>query len=161
MWSRRQVLTTNAYLLGMVAVLVACTVKLGIPAMVGLYVIPYWLNVVWLDVVTYLHHHGSHDLEEKMPWYRGEVRQGVVDMPCGGRLCAHALQAAAAAPSSMSCGWGGRQAAAASPCDLWGGAASDVGQGGVYATREWSARAMLPGLPGGDLFSSWPGRMVF
>jgi hypothetical protein len=29
------------------------------------------LNVVWLDVVTYLHHHGY---EEKIPWYRGEVK---------------------------------------------------------------------------------------
>ena len=28
------------------------------------------LNVVWLDVVTYLHHHGY---EKKVPWYRGEV----------------------------------------------------------------------------------------
>lgn len=29
------------------------------------------INVVWLDVVTYLHHHGY---DEKVPWYRGEVR---------------------------------------------------------------------------------------
>lgn len=28
------------------------------------------MNVVWLDVVTYLHHHGYN---EKVPWYRGEV----------------------------------------------------------------------------------------
>ena len=28
------------------------------------------MNVVWLDVVTYLHHHGY---EKKVPWYRGEV----------------------------------------------------------------------------------------
>jgi hypothetical protein len=28
------------------------------------------LNVVWLAVVTYLHHHGY---EEKIPWYRGQV----------------------------------------------------------------------------------------
>ncbi|EFJ45013.1 hypothetical protein VOLCADRAFT_76038 [Volvox carteri f. nagariensis] len=69
---RNQVLTTNAYLLGMVAVLVACTVKLGPLAMLNLYFLPYWINVVWLDVVTYLHHHGSHDMNEKMPWYRGE-----------------------------------------------------------------------------------------
>ena len=27
--------------------------------------------VVWLDVVTYLHHHGY---DKKVPWYRGEVR---------------------------------------------------------------------------------------
>ena len=26
--------------------------------------------VMWLDLVTYLHHHG-HD--EKLPWYRGKV----------------------------------------------------------------------------------------
>ncbi|KAG2448543.1 hypothetical protein HYH02_006434 [Chlamydomonas schloesseri] len=69
---RNQVLTTNAYMLGMVAVLAACTVKLGPLAMFNLYLVPYWINVVWLDVVTYLHHHGSHDVNEKMPWYRGE-----------------------------------------------------------------------------------------
>ena len=27
--------------------------------------------VAWLDVVTYLHHHGSDTEGEKMPWYRG------------------------------------------------------------------------------------------
>lgn len=27
--------------------------------------------VAWLDLVTYLHHHG-HD--EKLPWYRGKVK---------------------------------------------------------------------------------------
>ena len=26
--------------------------------------------VMWLDAVTYLHHHGH---EEKLPWYRGKV----------------------------------------------------------------------------------------
>jgi omega-3 fatty acid desaturase (delta-15 desaturase) len=26
------------------------------------------VNVVWLDVVTYLHHHGY---DKKVPWYRG------------------------------------------------------------------------------------------
>ncbi len=71
-----QVLTTNAYMLGMLAILAACTVKLGPLAMFNLYLIPYWINVVWLDIVTYLHHHGSHDVNEKMPWYRGEVRVG-------------------------------------------------------------------------------------
>jgi omega-3 fatty acid desaturase (delta-15 desaturase) len=64
--------TTNAWMLGMVGLLAALTVKLGIPAMLCLYVVPYWVGVVWLDVVTYLHHHGSDKLEEKMPWYRGE-----------------------------------------------------------------------------------------
>lgn len=83
----RQVLTTNAYMLGMVAVLAACTIKLGPLAMFNLYLIPYWINVVWLDIVTYLHHHGSHDQNEKMPWYRGEVGvrgcQGVSGFPSG------------------------------------------------------------------------------
>lgn len=26
--------------------------------------------VMWLDLVTYLHHHGH---EDKLPWYRGKV----------------------------------------------------------------------------------------
>lgn len=39
-------------------------------------IIPYWIFVVWLDVVTYLHHHGSSDANEKLPWYRGEVGAG-------------------------------------------------------------------------------------
>lgn len=69
---RNLVLTTNAFMLGMVAVLGACTWWLGPMAVLKLYVVPYWLNVVWLDVVTYLHHHGPSDENEKMPWYRGE-----------------------------------------------------------------------------------------
>eukprot|EP00199_Chlamydomonas_sp_CCMP681_P002454 CAMPEP_0119105700 /NCGR_PEP_ID=MMETSP1180-20130426/3595_1 /TAXON_ID=3052 ORGANISM="Chlamydomonas cf sp, Strain CCMP681" /NCGR_SAMPLE_ID=MMETSP1180 /ASSEMBLY_ACC=CAM_ASM_000741 /LENGTH=417 /DNA_ID=CAMNT_0007090825 /DNA_START=69 /DNA_END=1322 /DNA_ORIENTATION=+ len=64
--------TSNAFMLGMLAILAAGTVALGPAAMFGLYVVPYWVNVVWLDVVTYLHHHGSSDPAEKMPWYRGE-----------------------------------------------------------------------------------------
>ncbi len=28
--------------------------------------------MVWLDVVTYLHHHGPSDPEEEVPWYRNE-----------------------------------------------------------------------------------------
>jgi hypothetical protein len=27
---------------------------------------------MWLDMVTYLHHHGPEDAAMKMPWYRGE-----------------------------------------------------------------------------------------
>ena len=70
-----QVLTTNSFMIGMLGVLAACTFKLGLPAMISLYWIPYWMFVVWLDVVTYLHHHGSDNAGEKMPWYRGEVRE--------------------------------------------------------------------------------------
>jgi fatty acid desaturase len=32
----------------------------------------YWVFVMWLDMVTYLHHHGPEDAAMKMPWYRGE-----------------------------------------------------------------------------------------
>ena len=53
-------------------VLAGFTVALGPLAMFNLYFMPYWLNVMWLDAVTYLHHHGPED-EEKIPWYRGEV----------------------------------------------------------------------------------------
>ncbi|KAK7321355.1 hypothetical protein VNO77_31921 [Canavalia gladiata] len=34
-----------------------------------LYGIPYWIFIMWLDFVTYLHHHGYH---QKLPWYRGK-----------------------------------------------------------------------------------------
>ena len=70
---RAQVRTSNAFNLGMVAVLAACTAALGPLAMFKLYFVPYWVNVVWLDVVTYLHHHGPQDAGEKIPWYRGKV----------------------------------------------------------------------------------------
>lgn len=34
-----------------------------------LYGVPYWIFVMWLDFVTYLHHHGY---TQKLPWYRGQ-----------------------------------------------------------------------------------------
>jgi omega-3 fatty acid desaturase (delta-15 desaturase) len=66
--------TSNLFLLGMLGVLGACTWALGPLAMFNLYFVPYWVNVVWLDVVTYLHHHAPEDPNEKIPWYRGDVR---------------------------------------------------------------------------------------
>lgn len=45
-------------------------VGLRVLCVLGRYFMPYWIGVIWLDVVTYLHHHGSSDAEEKMPWYR-------------------------------------------------------------------------------------------
>ena len=68
-----QVRTTNAFLKGMLGILAVCTIALGPLAMFNLYFMPYWINVVWLDIVTYLHHHGPEDETEKVPWYRGEV----------------------------------------------------------------------------------------
>ena len=67
---RNMVLTSDACLLAMVGVLAAATAKLGVAAMVGLYFVPYWVFVMWLDTVTYLQHHGSSDPQEKLPWYR-------------------------------------------------------------------------------------------
>lgn len=32
------------------------TAKFGFLFLVKMYMIPYWINVIWLDVVTYLHH---------------------------------------------------------------------------------------------------------
>lgn len=34
----------------------AATVKFGLPFMAKMYLVPYWINVMWLDLVTYLHH---------------------------------------------------------------------------------------------------------
>ena len=76
--------TSNAFNLGMVAVLAACTAALGPLAMAKLYLVPYWVNVVWLDVVTYLHHHGPQDAGEKIPWYRGKVCPTLGRQPAGG-----------------------------------------------------------------------------
>lgn len=58
----------------MIGVLAASTLLLGPLAMFNLYFMPYWVGVIWLDIVTYLHHHGTEDPEEQIPWYRGEVK---------------------------------------------------------------------------------------
>lgn len=58
----------------MLAILAGCTLWLGPLAVFNLYLVPYWINVMWLDAVTYLHHHGPGNEHEKVPWYRGEVR---------------------------------------------------------------------------------------
>ena len=39
--------------------------------MFQLYFLPYVVGVMWLDLVTYLHHHGPDDGHAPMPWYRG------------------------------------------------------------------------------------------
>ena len=38
----------------------------GIAPVVKLYVVPYVIFVIWLDLVTFLHHS-----EADIPWYRG------------------------------------------------------------------------------------------
>lgn len=66
---RNQILTSAACYFAMVAGLCALAATFGPMWVVKLYVIPYFINVAWLDVVTYLHHHGY---DKPMPWYRGE-----------------------------------------------------------------------------------------
>lgn len=77
-------------MLGMVALLAGFTVALGPLAMFNLYFMPYWINVMWLDAVTYLHHHGPED-EEKIPWYRGEVAPPPPPPPPRQNHCGHSL----------------------------------------------------------------------
>ncbi|XP_006664265.1 fatty acid desaturase DES3-like [Oryza brachyantha] len=52
----------------MISLLVAMACVFGPVPVLKLYGMPYVVFVMWLDLVTYLHHHGQHDL----PWYRGE-----------------------------------------------------------------------------------------
>ena len=50
------VLTSTACWLAMAALL-AATFLMGPLQMLKLYFVPYWVFVMWLDFVTYLHHH--------------------------------------------------------------------------------------------------------
>lgn len=52
----------------MLAFLLAMAVAYGPMQVLKIYGVPYLVNVMWMDLVTYLHHHGHPDL----PWYRGE-----------------------------------------------------------------------------------------
>ncbi|CAI7926151.1 unnamed protein product [Closterium sp. NIES-53] len=63
------VVTSATWWWGMVALLGALSVTFGPLVMFKLYFMPYWINVMWLDLVTYLHHHGYN---KKVPWYRGK-----------------------------------------------------------------------------------------
>ncbi len=67
---RSSVITSDVCLIAMGLVLAAGTWFLGPIMMTKLYWAPFWVFVAWLTSVTYLHHHGSHDPTEKMPWYR-------------------------------------------------------------------------------------------
>ncbi|GJN13997.1 hypothetical protein PR202_gb00767 [Eleusine coracana subsp. coracana] len=52
----------------MFASLIGMACVFGPLQVLKIYGIPYLVFVMWLDLVTYLHHHGHQDL----PWYRGE-----------------------------------------------------------------------------------------
>lgn len=53
----------------MVALLLLSCVIVGPVIVLKTYGVPYLIFVMWLDFVTYLHHHGH---EQKLPWYRSK-----------------------------------------------------------------------------------------
>ncbi|KAG0519632.1 hypothetical protein BDA96_08G003500 [Sorghum bicolor] len=53
----------------MLASLFAMSCAFGPAQVLKMYGLPYLVFVMWLDLVTYLHHHGH---QERLPWYRGE-----------------------------------------------------------------------------------------
>ncbi|XP_039064754.1 omega-3 fatty acid desaturase, chloroplastic-like [Hibiscus syriacus] len=64
------IITSTTCWAAMVGLLMYLSFAMGPTQLLKLYGIPYWIFFMWLDLVTYLHHHG-HD--EKFPWYRGKV----------------------------------------------------------------------------------------
>lgn len=68
---RSMILTSNACMLAMVGVLAAVGATLGPLMLLKMYFLPYLVGIAWLDMVTYLHHHGPDEQHADMPWYRG------------------------------------------------------------------------------------------
>ncbi|OKH19271.1 fatty acid desaturase [[Limnothrix rosea] IAM M-220] len=64
---KNDILVSTASLLAMVAFLGWFTLQFGAIAFFKFYFVPYAIFVVWLDLVTYLHH-----TEDDIPWYRGD-----------------------------------------------------------------------------------------
>ncbi|XBH55406.1 fatty acid desaturase DES3 [Aegilops tauschii subsp. strangulata] len=65
---RLDVIVSTTCWFTMIALLIAMACVFGLVPVLKLYGVPYAVFVMWLDLVTYLHHHGHQDL----PWYRGE-----------------------------------------------------------------------------------------
>ncbi|XP_052187898.1 omega-3 fatty acid desaturase, endoplasmic reticulum-like [Diospyros lotus] len=66
---RTYVLTSTICWSAMVAFLLCLSMVIGTAQVLKIYGVPYLIFVMWLDFVTYLHHHGH---EQKLPWYRGK-----------------------------------------------------------------------------------------
>jgi len=66
------VIESDLFLAVMYSALFASMFVFGPLLVIKAYWVPYVVFVVWLDTVTYLHHHGAHNPKEKMPWYRGK-----------------------------------------------------------------------------------------
>ncbi|MBD2579054.1 fatty acid desaturase [Oscillatoria sp. FACHB-1406] len=64
---KNQVLTSTICCIAMIVLLGVLTYQWGILWFVKYYFMPYLIFVMWLDLVTFLHH-----TEEDIPWYRGE-----------------------------------------------------------------------------------------
>ena len=69
---RRMVVASNCWLAGWAAILAAAGATMGLGWLAAVYFVPYVTFVVWLDMVTYLHHHGPEEGDARVPWYRGE-----------------------------------------------------------------------------------------
>ncbi|URE36371.1 Omega-3 fatty acid desaturase [Musa troglodytarum] len=74
---KKDVITSTACWIAMVGMLAGLACLMGPLQVLKLYGIPYLMVLVpmqifvmWLDLVTYLHHHGHN---EKLPWYRGKT----------------------------------------------------------------------------------------
>ncbi|KAL5995569.1 hypothetical protein ACLOJK_025633 [Asimina triloba] len=67
---RKDVITSTVCWSAMAALLAGLSFVIGPVQMLKLYFVPYLIFVMWLDLVTYLHHHGH---EDKLPWYRGKM----------------------------------------------------------------------------------------
>ncbi|KAK2640934.1 hypothetical protein Ddye_022697 [Dipteronia dyeriana] len=66
---RKSVVTSTVCWILMAVFLVCLSFVFGPVQIFKLYGVPYLIFVMWLDFVTYLHHHGH---EKKLPWYRGK-----------------------------------------------------------------------------------------
>ncbi|MBV5261650.1 fatty acid desaturase [Synechococcus moorigangaii CMS01] len=64
---RNDIILSTAAIIAMVGFLGWFTVQFGLLAFVKFYFVPYVIFVIWLDLVTYLHH-----TEADIPWYRGD-----------------------------------------------------------------------------------------
>ncbi|NJN30051.1 MAG: fatty acid desaturase [Synechococcales cyanobacterium RM1_1_8] len=64
---RKLVITSTIWWSAMVTLLVGLALQHGLLFVANYYIMPYLVFVVWLDLVTFLHH-----TEDDIPWYRGK-----------------------------------------------------------------------------------------
>ncbi|GBF49689.1 fatty acid desaturase [Leptospira ryugenii] len=64
---RKNALVSDLWMLAMLGFLVWFTYSFGLFSLIIYYLIPYFVFVIWLSLVTFLHH-----TEANIPWYRGK-----------------------------------------------------------------------------------------